>query len=273
MIIDKLKKIESRFEYLSIGNLGLFFIGLQVFTSLLIFTGLISQESLLLIPKKVIFEFELWRLITFVAVPPLIPTSGMGFIYLFISWYVFYIITLFLENHLGTFIFNAFFFSYLISIVLSAFLLDFSFSKSLVTVNSETFNYGLFFMVFLGFSVLNPNYEMLLFFILPLKVKFIAFLSLGFYILSLLSSNNVLDALIHLITLVIFSLFFSKDIAYFLNGSLSIKSKQNLHNDIAIVIHSCSLCNATSEKNPELEFRYRQVGEKLVCYCDKCRSS
>ena len=271
MIINKLKNLESSYDHLAISNLGLYLIGLQILGCLAISGGLISLESIILIPNKVVGNLELWRLVTFIAIPPLIPTSGMSFVYLFISWYVFYIIALFLENHMGKFIFNVFIFSYTIIIALVAILLELFLTKQIIFVNPEIFNYGLFFMIFLGFSVLNPNYEMLLFFILPLKVKFIAMLSFGFYILSFIGSNNFLDALIHIITLFNFLLFFSEDTKCFINESISTKSKQSINNDIPIVIHSCSLCDATSEKNPELEFRYRKVGEKLVCYCNNCR--
>ena len=92
MFIEKLKRLESKYKDWTIENIGFYIVGLQAIFYLLILSGLISLESLLLIPAKVIGEGQIWRLFTFGFIPPAIPDLSMGLLYLIINWYVFIII-------------------------------------------------------------------------------------------------------------------------------------------------------------------------------------
>ena len=84
MLIEKLKRLEAKYKDWTIENIGIYIVGLQAIFYLLILSGIISLESLLLIPSKIIGEGQIWRLFTFGFIPPAIPELGMGLLYLII---------------------------------------------------------------------------------------------------------------------------------------------------------------------------------------------
>jgi len=48
----------------------------------------------------------------------------------------------------------------------------------------------LYMSIFLAFAYLNPNYELLLFFIIPVKVKYLAWFDVVFTVLSIISGRR-----------------------------------------------------------------------------------
>jgi hypothetical protein len=272
MFIEKLKRLETKYKDWTIENIGFYIVGLQAVFYLLILSGLISLESLLLIPSKVIGEGQIWRLFTFGFIPPAIPDLGMGFLYLIINWYVFIIIAQYLEAYWGSFLFNLYCLFVFASTVVAAFLVLWIPSEFLVFVNPQVFFYSFFFTIFLAFAVINPEYEMLLFFVLPLKVKYLALLSCVFYSLSFIGAVTLMDKVLMLLCVIVFILFFYDTI------KLNFKQKKRLHsqrkqsNSSNDVMHSCVQCGKSDVSNPELEFRYRNEEGKAVCYCNLCRN-
>lgn len=272
MFIEKLKKHESKYRDWIIENIGLYIVGLQAIFYLLILSGFISLESLLLIPAKVIGEGQIWRLFTFAFIPPAIPDLGMGLLYLIINWYVFIIIAQYLEVYWGSFLFNLYCLFVFAFSLLATFLVFFIPSDFLVFINPQVFFYSFFFIIFLAFAVINPEFEMLLFFVLPLKVKYLAIMSCIFYVLSFLGAVTLMDKVLMLICVFTFILFFYDTI------KLNIKQKRRFHSQRKQsessneAMHICIECGKSDVSNPELEFRYRNENGKTVCYCNLCRS-
>ena len=79
MLIEKLRSIEPRYKHWAIEQLALYLIGLQALVYLLLIADLVAIESILLIPSKIISGGELWRIFTFILVPPAVPSLGMDF--------------------------------------------------------------------------------------------------------------------------------------------------------------------------------------------------
>ena len=103
---------------------------------------------------------EIWRLITFVFIPP--PAE------ILFAVFEFYLLWLFgtgLENRWGSFRFNAFFF------------IGMLFSAVAGCFTGIADNEFIFTSIFLAFAILYPNFEMLLFFIIPVKIKWLGWLT------------------------------------------------------------------------------------------------
>lgn len=116
-------------------------------------------NSLVLFPGAV-HAGEWWRLITFLFVPP--PMSPFFMLF----WlYLLYTYASALENEWGTFRFTVF---YLVGALLTA-------AVGLVPVRGLVPNIYLNASLFLAFAALFPDFELLLFFILPLKVKYLGY--------------------------------------------------------------------------------------------------
>ena len=267
MFIEKLKKLEPKFKDWAIENIGFYIVGLQAIFYLLIISGFISRESLELIPAKVIESGQIWRIFTFAFIPP-----ASNLFFLMINWYIFIIISQYLEAFWGTFLFNVYCFIVFAISIITAFLV-LLITSDFVSITPEIFNYSLFFIIFLAFSVLNPEFEVLLFFVLPLKIKYVAYISSVFYLISfLIFTITLLDKLIMLIFLLTFVLFFYDTIKLNFLQKNRIRSFQKGYESQNEAMHICVECGKSDTSDPELEFRYRNENGQAVCYCNLCRS-
>ena len=268
MIFNKIKGLESRFGHWAIPNLAIYIIGIQAIVYALIVGGWIDYQGLFLIPSKVLMDGEFRRLFTFFLIPPTIPSSLMGAFFLFIFWYVFFIISSALEAYWGTFLFNVYIFLCIALTALCAFL-GFWISNDLgAMVKPEIFFMGLF----LAFAMIKPNMEFLLFFIIPVKVKYLAMFSLAFFVFSLLLAPT-LGALIILIGPILnFVLYFSGAILEDFKRQKRLKEHQKQADALKEKpMHLCSICGATDKTNKDMEFRYRTKNNQLLCVCSNCR--
>ncbi len=105
---------------------------------------------------------EWWRVLSFLFVPPLIHPI------LLIFWlFLLYQFAQSLENAWGEF---RFFFFYLFGAVVTA-------AASVLILNGPIGNAYLNTTLFLAFATLFPDYELLLFFFLPIRIKYLAYLT------------------------------------------------------------------------------------------------
>lgn len=164
--------------------------------------------------------WQLWRLVTFLFVPP----SGSSLVML-ISLYFYYFMGRSLENIWGGFRLNLY---YLIG-VLGAIV------ACLITGYGD--NTYLNLSLFLAFATLAPDTTFMLFFILPLKAKWLAIAYAAFMAFSLLnnffrSSSLGLIALVSLLfSLANYALFFGRDLFDSIRNQIRVaKNRRNWRN-------------------------------------------
>ncbi len=153
-----LDRLERRFGNWNIPQLALFIVGANAAIYVL---SQIRPEFIgqLVLDPVAIRHGEFWRLITFLFVPP-----RMGLLWMFFWLVVFYQFSLALEQEWGDFRFLLFYAIGGLSTILAA----------LFVVQDTLSNLPLNTTLFLAFATLFPDYEILLFFILPVKVKYLA---------------------------------------------------------------------------------------------------
>jgi hypothetical protein len=153
--------LERKFSWIAIENLPLYIVAASslVFVFELLNPGF---SNLLILDPARVLEGEVWRLLTFLFVPP-----PMHPLFMFFWLYLVYAFGMALEQEWGSFPFTTFYGLGALAHIASAFLI----LKGPVT------NADLNLSLFLAFAVLFPNMELLLFFILPVKVKYLAILS------------------------------------------------------------------------------------------------
>ena len=155
-----LTKLERLFGRFAIPNLSLYLIVGQVFFwGLALMTGF-DLGRIALLPVAVVAG-EVWRVATFVLVPPNIHPVFIAF-----AWYLFYLMGTALEHNWGAFRYNAFLGIGWLLTVAAAFVTPFAYAT----------NYYFLRSVFLAFAYLNPDFVMMIFFILPVKIKWLALL-------------------------------------------------------------------------------------------------
>lgn len=118
-----------------------------------------SISALLSFNTRLIAKGQIWRLISFVLLPP-----ASSPIFILFSLYFYYLIGTTLANQWGSFRFNVYYLFGIIGSILAG------------LITGYTSNYYLNFSLFFAFAILYPDYELLLFFILPVKMKWLALL-------------------------------------------------------------------------------------------------
>ncbi len=160
-----LNKLERRFGRYAIDNLMLIICGGQAlaFIADVFMDGLIS--SMFFLGWPYVMQGQVWRCITFIFVPG--ETSLIGFI---LSLYFYYMIGGALENEWGAFNFNCYYLLGMICCNIAAAISGYS--------SSMFINQAMFF----AFALLYPEFQVLLFYLIPIKVKWLALLDAAIYV-------------------------------------------------------------------------------------------
>lgn len=253
-----INKLERRLEPFAISNLTLYLVIAQTFVMLTDLLKMIDIRMLYLAPVLV-QQGEYWRLFTFAVMPP--PPGMFGYIFVAFAIYLFYLYGSALDNYWGTVRYNLF--------LLVGYLMTVAFS--FVTPNVVATNLFLGGSVFLAFAFLNPNFVLHLFFILPVKIKWLALITWVFYALQFFG-GGVAAKLTVLAATGNFFLFFGREIVERIRTGRERVQRQakqeRIRQEMAGPMHTCSVCGRTSDSDPELGFRYRTEGDKEVCYCE-----
>ncbi len=251
-----LDKMERKFGKFAIKGLMLYIVSLNLAVYLLMYvdpTGSLTGK-LMLYPGMVL-RGEVWRLLTFIFVPP--ETSVLWILF---TLYFYYLVGTGLEQAWGSFKFNVYYLIGVLGTILSAFI-----------SGGGTSAFYLNLSLFLAFAYIYPNYQILLFFILPIKVKYLAWVNALFLGLSFVSGG--LGTKLAVAAAVLnFILFFGKDIvlglknnrrAYFHRSSFSAKvaSAEKKY------FHKCVICGITEKDDKDMEFRYCMDCEGDYEYC------
>jgi hypothetical protein len=235
-----MNNLEKKLGRYAMPNITLYLIMGQVFLFIVNLSGRFTLEPVILIPQLVLAG-EWWRLITFIFIPPL--TNP---IFAFFAWYLFYLMGGALEEYWGVFRFNLFLLvGYIVTVAVS-----FLFPSYPVT---NVFIGG---SVFLAFAFLYPDFELLIFFILPVKVKWLALLAgigYGYQILA----GSWPTRLVVLASISNFFLFFGKDILWRMKaGNRRMITKAREVSGKREAFHRCAVCGITDLSHPAMEFRY-----------------
>ena len=234
-------------------------------------------SNLLFFHYNSIMHGQVWRLLTFILVPSIGGAGSVGFglmtnVFFFaMTSFFYYSIGTTLERYMGSTKFTVF---YALGVLLNMLL-------GLLThagVNMYYINMSMFF----SFAVLYPDTRVLLYGIIPLKVKWLAWLDAAFFaydIFFYLRSGLPLFALMPIVGILNFFLFFggelfgaakykkeffvhktSKQTVNFQKAQKDIKQRKGY-------LHKCTVCGVTDADDPNMEFRYCSKCNGYYCYC------
>lgn len=249
-----LDKLERAFGRLAIPNLSLYLVIGQVFVLLAAMMGMLDLGYFVLIPTAV-REGEWWRLFSFVLFPP--PTN---YVFVAFAWYMFFLMGSALEHYWGVFRYNLFLLTGYVFTVAVAFIYPDSYATNLFIAGS----------VFLAFAWLNPDFQIMLFFILPVKIKYLALLTWALYAVQCIVGAWPVKLQV-LASVANFLLFFARDIVvtmrYRRRQMETTARRFATKNDAPAARHRCHVCGKTDVTNPELDFRYCSKCAGDQCYC------
>lgn len=199
--LDRLERKMGKFyipglmKYLCLAMLGVFILDCLPLPR--------SASLLLYFSRSLILQGQVWRLITFIFLPP----SG-HMLWILLALYFYYFLGTALESRWGSRKFNLYYLIGVLGAVAGGF------------ITGYTTNMYLNMSLLLAFAVLYPEMEFTLFFILPVKVKWIGLLDAALLIYQLIVQPWAYKAAL-VLSLLPFLLFFGKDC--YLQGKLWIR--------------------------------------------------
>lgn len=253
-------KLERKFQRFGVHNLTLYIVIGQVVIFALGYSNPQLFEKLVLVPDQVLAG-EVWRLVTFAV---MVPTSSP--IWAFFAVYLFYIFGTALEGLWGPFRYTLYLLVGYVFTVAAAFLWPHVVATNLYLES----------IVFLAFAFLFPSYELLLFFILPVKVKWLALLTWLLYAYTFVVGQNHDRAMI-LAAVSSFLLYFGKDLTDAVKNrkrgadnraqwKRKMREADNEREDNGVVERSCEVCGETDKSAPNTLFFFADDGR---CFCEK----
>jgi membrane associated rhomboid family serine protease len=222
---------------------------LNALTFLLITADPAYAGVLGLLPEKVL-EGEVWRLVTYI----FIPQTRSWFWVLFLLLFMWFLASA-LEEFWGALKLNVFYLIGMIGSTVAAFFFGGS--------SSNTFlNTSLFF----AFATIAPNYEIYLFFILRVKVKYIAWVLAGFMGLQF-AAIPLPAKMAMLASLANYLIFFAPGFIHnWRSNQQNAERRKKFQPAPDDALHRCHVCGRTDSSHPALEFRVAADGEE---YCDE----
>lgn len=253
-VMTFLDKLERKFGRYALPNVTIYLIAGQTLFYVLFMTGRLDGGMTSLV-AGLVTAGEWWRLLTFLFDPPL-----SNPLFAFFAWYLFYLMGTALEEHWGAFRYNVYLLiAYLMTVAVS-FLVPF-YPVSNVYIGGS---------VFLAFAFLYPDFVLYLFFILPVRIKWLALLTwLGYGYAALIGDWHT--RLMVLASVGNFLLFFGRDILWMAKNGRRQMAKQawQISRRKEEAFHRCTVCGITDQTHPDEDFRYCPTCEGQYGYCQE----
>lgn len=231
--------------------------------------------SLLYFDPAAFLHGQVWRIVTFV----LVPTTD-GIIWLAISLYFYYFIGSTLEREWGPGRFTIYYISGMLLTALYS-IVWYLITRQRVMVAAHYLNLSLFF----AFATLWPEHRVLLFFFIPVKMKWLAWVDAAFFayeIVYYLAVGAVGYALVPIVAMITYLVFCGDWLIDFFRPKAARQRSQQRTQTIrfkqavrqaeraqedAPYTRKCCVCGRTDADNPGLEFRYCSRCAGFRCFC------
>lgn len=248
-ILDKLERKLGRF---AIRELIVYIVGINGLVYIMKYAMPQSDAvGRLMLDPGLIMQGEVWRLITWVFLPP-----SASLFWIFFILYFYYMVGTGLEHEWGSFRFNVYYFTGVFATALAAF----------ITGEGTTALY-LNLSLFLAFAYIYPDYEILLFFIIPVKMKYLAWLNWAFFAFTILTAP-LPHKVAALVSISNYFLFFGRDIFSGVKRRGSSHSRMKAFSPASKgTVHKCAVCGMTEAEDRTMDFRYCSTCEGAYEYC------
>ena len=226
-----------------------------------------------------ILHGQVWRLVTWVLIPP--PTSNLFFT--LIMLYFYYSLGTTLERTWGTYRYNLYLFSGMLFTIVGSFLLMgycYLFPTAdmvqygprvLFSIVAPLFStYYVNMSIFLAFAATFPETQVLLMFIIPIRVKVLGIIY-GILLLVEFIQGNIYSRFVMAASLLNFIVFWATSRSHIHMSPKQVKRRQEFKREVkrntGATKHKCAVCGRTEADSPDLEFRYCSKCEGNYEYC------
>jgi hypothetical protein len=248
-----LDKLERKFGRYAIRGLMHYIVWISGFVFILMMVNGQYIKMLELDPHLV-RQGQLWRLVTYIFIPPL--TSPIFVIFALLLYYT---IGGALEQEWGSFRFNVYYFLGMIGTTAAVFITGGSATSTYINLS-----------LFLAFARIYPDFELRIYFILPVKIKYLAWISWAYIGFTVLFSPHMSLKIAAVVSIINYFIFFGRDIVTrFRNKGNAYNNKRRFQQQMPVIknFHRCEVCGITENDNPNMEFRYCSTCKGLHEYC------
>lgn len=252
-----LDKLERRIGFIAIPGLIKIVVA---FTALVCVLAFVDPQflSVLDLRPELIRQGQFWRLFTYLFVPrsPVQPGAMLSPLWAVLALWFLWFVGDGLERALGAFRLTLYFLLGMIGTTIAAFVFGARFSNAMLASS-----------LFLAFARFYPDEVIYVFFILPLKIKWLAWVYAGLLLFGFVMGTNSY----RMSLLAAFSnyfIFFGPEIFNHARHRKEISARRKRFEvqsrDETEALHRCATCGATELTDPALEFRVARDGEE---YC------
>ncbi|MGN0400881.1 MAG: rhomboid family intramembrane serine protease [Acetatifactor sp.] len=279
-----MSKWERKFGKYAIPNLTVILIGCYVVGYILTWLAPGVLDFLTLNPYKILHG-QVWRILTWVIAPPSSLTNYYDLFFVMIMLMFYFNLGTSLERVWGTWRYNVYIFTGILVTVAASFICMgiyyLVFDKSFVLLYSTSLTgeihrqfstYYINMSIFLAYALTFPNAEVLLMFLIPVKVKWLGIIygaMLTVQMVEYLSLGSIYWPSVAAIaaSLINFLIFWMRNGKHVHLGAKQRKRRAEFKQDIKrnprITKHKCAVCGRTEDDDPTLEFRF----------CSKCNGN
>lgn len=265
--MDFMTKLERKYGKYSIPNLTVILIAGFILGYLIIIFQSDALAVLSLNPAMVM-RGQVWRLITWVVMPPRSLSP-----WVIITLFFYFSIGRTLERSWGDFRYTVYIFSGIIftdiGVMLTYLIMSLT-GQPIDFTGMGVSTYYLCMSMFLAYAFMFPDMQVLLYFIIPIRVKWLGYLDIAYLLYEVLILGMLKD-FAGMVTVIMSVLNFF--VFYFATKNKSRvshahkKKIRNYRREVRqtqiLTRHKCAICGQTEEDNPDLEFRY----------CSRCKGN
>lgn len=261
-----LNKLERKFGRFAIHGLMKYVIACYIIGYIIEYLMPDLLNYLTLEPYLIFHQAQVWRLVSWLLIPP----SNPSIIFIVIMLVLYYQLGNVLEHTWGAFRFNLFIFGGVIFSIIGALILYAAVGVNTPYSMGGSFStYYINMTIFLAFAVCFPDMRVMLYFLIPIKMKWMAIVYGVLIIYEFVSCGSAAGRVAIAASIFNFIIFLLMTRNLQRVSPKEVKRRQNFKRQVhqprgnGISIHKCAICGRTELDNPNLQFRY----------CSKCNGN
>ena len=258
-----LTKLERKYGKFAIPNLTIILIVFFVIGYCIQFQP--DAVSMINLNPELVLQGQVWRLITWIFMTP-----DQISIFVIITIMFYFHVGRTLENVLGDFFYTLYIVSGIVFtatgimltyIVLK--LLGMEEMAAFFTTYSNTSTYYLCMSMYLAYAFMFPDRQVLLYFIIPIRIKWLGYLYIAYIIYDILIYGligyyaGMVAIIVSILNYILFYILVKgKGAISPAHRKRKKQYKREVRQTQILTRHKCAICGQTEEDNPSLEFRY-----------------
>jgi hypothetical protein len=230
--------------------------------------------NLLTFHPALIMRGQIWRLITWIFLP-----LSNNIFFVAIALYFYYFIGSTLEREWGTAKFTIYYIFGVLLNIIYGFIMWYIIGAQFFTIVPNFLNLSMFF----AFATLFPDITVRLFFVIPIKVKWLALFNAAYFAYEIINgiiAGYIFIALLPIVALINYFIICGDELLAYLKPIKMRASPQVINfkkaakqakRDLADkpYRHICAVCGKTDTDFPDIEFRYCSQCDGYHCFCDE----